>query len=93
MGHHLKLTQNRRRKPRLACTQFYNIQNNMAILVQKLYGNLCSYFWDLFTVWKLCRTGCPSNEHLKNWFTNGPRDLRGYYAISDCPYMNGLKIC
>ena len=36
MGHHLKLTQNRRRKPRLACTQFYNIQNNMAILSSEI---------------------------------------------------------
>ena len=36
MGPHLKLTQNRRRKPRLGSTQFYNIQNNMAILSSKI---------------------------------------------------------
>ena len=68
----------------------------MAILVQKLYGNLCSYFLGLiYRVETLShRLALLMNGSKIDLLTvHGTYGPRGYYVLSDSPYMNGLKIC
>lgn len=96
MGPHLKLTQNRRRKPRLGSTQFYNIQNNMAILSSKIVRqSLLILLGLIYRVDTLShRLALLMNGTKIGLLTvHGTYGPCGYYVLLDCPYMNGPKIC